>query len=86
VPTLVLHGGQDQIAPVEGARRLAERLRTAGMPVELVIFPELGHRLPWEVKKPAVLRFLERVTRAADADEGAAERSEPQNPGPKPLL
>jgi hypothetical protein len=56
------------------------------MPGALVNLPDLGHRLPWEEKKPAVLRFLERVTRAADADEGAAERSEPQNPGPKPLL
>jgi dipeptidyl aminopeptidase/acylaminoacyl peptidase len=69
VPTLILHGEVDQVAPVAGARRLAERLRGAGTPVELVIFPELGHRLPWEEKKPAVLRFLARLL--GGADEGS---------------
>lgn len=40
---------------------MAERLDGAGTLVELVTFPDRGHRIPWEEKKPAILRFLETV-------------------------
>lgn len=65
VPTLLLHGARDEIAPPDDARRLAERLEAAGTPVELVLFPDHAHRLPWTDTRPIVLRFLERYAHAS---------------------
>lgn len=42
-PTLVLHGGQDKIVPVEQARRLAAVAQRLGVRNELKIYPEAGH-------------------------------------------
>ena len=67
VPTLFFHGQQDWISPVDHARRLAERIHQAGTPVELSIFRDVGHRIPWDLRREKLLAFL------ADAFEEAGE-------------
>lgn len=42
-PVLIIHGEEDELVPVEHARRLEEALRAAGKPVESVLFPGAGH-------------------------------------------
>jgi carboxymethylenebutenolidase len=43
VPTLILHGTQDERAPVEGMRRLEERVREAGRPIEFRYYEGARH-------------------------------------------
>lgn len=42
-PVLIFHGGQDQTVHVRQSERYAEALEAAGLPVELVIYPEGDH-------------------------------------------
>lgn len=42
-PVLLIHGGRDEVFPVADCKRLAERLRANGTPVEVRILPESGH-------------------------------------------
>ena len=42
-PVLLIHGERDEVFPVADCRRVAERLRANGTPVELQIIPEMGH-------------------------------------------
>lgn len=63
VPTLFFHGQQDPISPVDHARRLARRIHRAGTPVELAIFQDVGHRIPWELRRDKLLEFLEKSLR-----------------------
>ena len=42
-PFLLFHGGRDELVPVDQSRRLAEKLRGAGVPVELVVFEGERH-------------------------------------------
>jgi dipeptidyl aminopeptidase/acylaminoacyl peptidase len=46
-PLLLIHGDKDDLVPVEHAHRLYEQ---AGEPKELVIIPDVGHRLRLEEK------------------------------------
>jgi pimeloyl-ACP methyl ester carboxylesterase len=43
VPTLIVHGGRDELAPVEGGQRLAKAFPAA----RLVIVPEADHMIIW---------------------------------------
>ena len=43
VPMLVLHGTEDEQAPVEGMRRMEERLRTLGKPAEFRFYEGIPH-------------------------------------------
>lgn len=43
IPTLLLHGGRDQLVPVAQSKALKEKLEKAGVPVELVTYPTEGH-------------------------------------------
>jgi dipeptidyl aminopeptidase/acylaminoacyl peptidase len=43
VPTLLLHGGRDNLVPVAQSKALKEKLDSAGVPVELVVYPSEGH-------------------------------------------
>jgi len=43
VPTLLLHGSDDGLVPVEQARRLAARRDELGLPTKLVIYPGAPH-------------------------------------------
>jgi acetyl esterase/lipase len=43
VPTLLLHGGRDGLVPASQSKNLKEKLDKAGVPAELVIYPNEGH-------------------------------------------
>jgi len=60
-PFLILHGTKDWIVPIEQSRRLAEKLKDAGVSVKLVEVPDEGHG--WEGRTTsetteATLKFL----------------------------
>lgn len=57
-PTLILHGGRDQLIPVNQALLLRERLQTLGTPHRLVIYPENGHFLPRQSVREQTINFL----------------------------
>lgn len=42
-PTLILHGGMDPLVPVSQSIALKAKLQTAGVPVQMVIYPGEGH-------------------------------------------
>jgi dipeptidyl aminopeptidase/acylaminoacyl peptidase len=58
--TLILHGNQDDRAPVSQATIFAEALSHAGVPVTLSLF-ECGHRIPRNYSQRALRPFLERI-------------------------
>ena len=60
VPTLILHGELDRTFPVAQARELAARIRETGSPVELIVFPGVGHGIPREQRREPIERFLNR--------------------------
>jgi pimeloyl-ACP methyl ester carboxylesterase len=75
-PTLVMHGGEDVMSPVDNARLLAERIPNA----ELVIVPGAGHAFPLERPREsfeAVAGFLDRPIAAGQARTGVVARAEP---------
>jgi dipeptidyl aminopeptidase/acylaminoacyl peptidase len=61
VPVLILHGEQDESSPIEQARQLAARLRAAGTPVTLAVFPDTGHGIPSGLSAAAEQAFLEQT-------------------------
>ena len=44
-PTLILHGEEDRVVPVDNARRLERLLAAAGTPHEVQLYPGQGHAL-----------------------------------------
>jgi 3-oxoadipate enol-lactonase len=56
VPTLVVHGSDDRMIPVENGRMIAARIPGA----ELVELPEIGHAYPTEAPDvdDAIAAFL----------------------------
>jgi 3-oxoadipate enol-lactonase len=69
-PTLVLHGGQDVMAPVANARMLA-----AGIPgAELHVVADAGHAVPLEHPQATAGLLLEWVRRHADVRPAASRR------------
>jgi dipeptidyl aminopeptidase/acylaminoacyl peptidase len=69
-PSLLLHGGDDEVVEPGNSERLAARLRGAGVPVDLVLYPDVGHAAVAAALLPGlsyladtegdVLEFLER--------------------------
>ncbi|WP_226886810.1 alpha/beta hydrolase family protein [Nisaea nitritireducens] len=57
---LILHGRQDDRAPVSQAEIFAETLSDAGVPVTLSLF-ECGHRIPLEYSQGVLRPFLEQI-------------------------
>lgn len=57
-PTLILHGGNDQMVPTSQAFLLHDRLEALGKPHRFAIFPDAGHRLPSDRVRKEVLSFL----------------------------
>lgn len=45
VPTVMLHGAQDQVVPFSNATALADRLEELGLPYELIVFENSNHGL-----------------------------------------
>jgi dienelactone hydrolase len=43
IPLEILHGEKDDWTPIEPCRALVQRVRTAGAPVELVVYPDAFH-------------------------------------------
>lgn len=60
-PTLILHGEADDTCPVDHARRLARELEAAGTSVDLRLFPDTGHHIPFKQRNEALYEFLGRV-------------------------
>lgn len=68
VPTLILHGAQDTLIPVNQATLLRDRLSAAGTVHRLVLFPDRGHRLPSrEIREQALLFLREHAGSACAA-------------------
>ncbi len=64
-PTLLLHGGRDQLVGQRHAELLSERLQTADVPHQTIFFPYAQHGFDYnfygwgsQVTKPVLLRFL----------------------------
>ena len=64
-PTLILHGGQDTLIPVNQALLLRDRLKAVGISHRLVIYPENGHFLPRQSVREQTVNFLKETTPAA---------------------
>jgi acetyl esterase/lipase len=45
-PTLIIHGDQDQLVPIQQAERIIEKLEAVDVPAELVVKPGAGHGWP----------------------------------------
>lgn len=67
-PTLVFHGGLDVMAPVAGARLLADGIPGA----ELQVVPEAGHAVPLEQPAASADMLVEWVGRHADCTPAPA--------------
>ena len=59
IPTLILHGTEDIILPVENAKILAERIPHS----ELVLFEETGHGMNIQVNKLWTQKIIEFLTK-----------------------
>ena len=57
-PTLILHGGNDQLVPTNQAYLLRDHLAALGKPFRVAIFPDAGHRLPLKGVHDEVVSFL----------------------------
>ncbi|MGA2000669.1 MAG: alpha/beta hydrolase [Terriglobales bacterium] len=53
-PMLLIHGTADKTAPLKQSEEMAERLRKAGVPVETLFIPDVGHG--WIGANPAATR------------------------------
>lgn len=68
VPVLLVHGDRDTTAPIEESERLAERLRSLGREVALLVIPGAGHvfnfedeteaREAWDATLAWIARYL----------------------------
>lgn len=45
-PTLIIHGDADTLVPIQQAQILVEKLKSVGVPAELVVKPGAGHGWP----------------------------------------
>jgi dipeptidyl aminopeptidase/acylaminoacyl peptidase len=57
-PTLILHGEQDNLIPVNQSLLLRDKLKAAGIRHQLVLFPEHGHFLPRARVREQAVKFL----------------------------
>ena len=64
-PTLILHGEQDKLIPVDQALSLRDRLKAAGTPHRLVLYPDQGHFLPRASIREQTVNFLKETTAPA---------------------
>jgi dipeptidyl aminopeptidase/acylaminoacyl peptidase len=69
-PTLILHGTQDSLIPVNQALALRDTLTTLGKPHRVVLFPESGHRLPLGEVGAKAVSFLKESVGSACATGG----------------
>ena len=57
-PTLILHGTEDSVIPLNQAQLLNDRLEAVKIPHRFVVFPGVGHRLPVDGVRDEVLSFF----------------------------
>ena len=57
-PTLLLHGEQDNVIPVNQSLLLRDQLKAAGIRHQLVLYPEHGHFLPRASVREQTVKFL----------------------------
>jgi acetyl esterase/lipase len=70
-PTLLIHGGGDQLVRSENMTRLAEKLKEAGVPRKTLFFPYAQHGFDYnfngfgsQISQAAILDFLQENTQA----------------------
>jgi acetyl esterase/lipase len=66
-PTLLLHGTDDGLVPIEQAHQLAAHRETLGLPTKLVVYDSAPHgffNLPVPAAAAATTEIIEHVTRA----------------------
>jgi dipeptidyl aminopeptidase/acylaminoacyl peptidase len=70
-PTLLIHGGQDQLVRSENMTRLAEKLKAAGVPHKTLFIPYAQHGFDYnfngfgsQISQAAILEFLHENTQA----------------------
>jgi dipeptidyl aminopeptidase/acylaminoacyl peptidase len=71
VPVLLFHGEMDRNVSIRQSREMADRLASAGVPHELVTWPDLDHQLEDSAVRAEMLSksdaFLRRATATATA-------------------
>jgi dipeptidyl aminopeptidase/acylaminoacyl peptidase len=65
VPVLLFHGDTDRNVGVQQSRLMADRLRSAGKSVELVVYPKLDHQLDDAESRADMLRRADAFLRAS---------------------
>jgi dipeptidyl aminopeptidase/acylaminoacyl peptidase len=65
VPTLILHGEQDKLIPVNQALLLRDWLKAGGTDPRLVLYPDQGHFLPRANVRERTLSFLKEISASA---------------------
>lgn len=58
-PILLIHGDKDTVVPIEQSQRMAEQLKAAGKPYELVVLPGENHYLTKAASRTRMLEALE---------------------------
>ena len=64
-PTLILHGGKDDLVSVQQANLLRDSLEAAHKPYRFVLYPNNGHRLPPEDVRKKATAFLKETSGSA---------------------
>jgi dipeptidyl aminopeptidase/acylaminoacyl peptidase len=60
-PTLILHGEQDKVVPVNQSLLLRDQLKAAGIRYQLVLYPKHGHFLPRASVREQTIKFLREI-------------------------
>ena len=58
---LILNGGKDDRADPDQARKLAEKINRHGGNARAVIYPDLGHHIPMEIRSRDLDPFIEEI-------------------------
>jgi len=68
-PTLVLHGANDTNVPVVESEQVVESLKSRGVPVEYVLFPDEGHgfrKTPNRIRSAvSIVKWFEKYLKGA---------------------
>lgn len=71
-PTLILHGEQDMVIPVNQSLLLRDQLKAAGVPYRLVLYPHNGHFLPRASVREESINFLKEIAPSSCAAASAS--------------
>jgi dipeptidyl aminopeptidase/acylaminoacyl peptidase len=69
-PTLILHGEQDNLIPVNQSLLLRDQLKAAGTRHQLVLYPKHGHFLPRASVREQTVKFLKELAPSACPSAG----------------